>query len=601
MSQSDKRKRTEIFLEFIYYIFDSLLIPLVRSNFHVTESNSQGYRLFFFRHDVWRKISGQSLGLLKLSMFEELKVEKARKVFNSRSLGFSQLRLMPKVIGARPIVNLKRRVMKKQNGRIVLGASINSKMRPVFSMLDFEKISQPESLGSSLFSVGDLYPKLKGFKASLLRNRRQGSPLYFVKVDVQSCFDTIPQQRLLQLVERLVSQQEYRVGKHVEIKPPEGHKEKRWFSGNANPIRKFIYKARAGAELAGFEDVVKRALASGKKDTIYVNTADQITHHTKKLLDLLQEHVQHNIVKIGKKYFRQKNGIPQGSVLSSLLCNFFYAKMEQEYLSFLGKGEAILLRLIDDFLLITTRKDHARRFVQAMINGNSAYGVSVNAAKSLANFEVMVNGTKIPRLHGTTEFPYCGDLINTRTLEISKDRVRKNPVIADSWTVEMNKTPGRSFHRKVLASFKIQTHGRFLDTSFNSVELVMSTIYQNFVESAIKLCAYVKSLPTPKVPNVSLIIGTIEDLMELANNLIQAKKRVSSLQDYDCAVTKRQIQWLGSTAFRQVLQRKQTKYSKVLRWLDGLVEVSKPRTVTESLTLKRIVKENEIVFRDYKF
>lgn len=49
---------------------------------------------------------------------------------------------------------------------------------------------------------------------------------------------------------------------------------------------------------------------------------------------LLHEHIKNNIVKIGGQYCRQQVGIPQGSVLSSLLCNLFYGHMERTVLQF---------------------------------------------------------------------------------------------------------------------------------------------------------------------------------------------------------------------------------------------------------------------------
>jgi telomerase reverse transcriptase len=139
LSQTDINKRWEIFHELIYYVFDSILVPLIRSNFHVTESIHR-YRLFYFRHDVWRTLAEPALAKLKVSMFEEVKLEKARRILESRSLGFAQVRLQPKETGVRPIMNLKRRAIKK--GQKTLGPSINSVLAPVYSVFTFESVSQ---------------------------------------------------------------------------------------------------------------------------------------------------------------------------------------------------------------------------------------------------------------------------------------------------------------------------------------------------------------------------------------------------------------------------------------------------------------------------
>ena len=138
-SQSDTRKRTEIFYEFLYYLFDSFLIPLIRSNFYVTESSVDRYRLFFFRHDVWRYVAEPAMAVLKINMFEEVKTEDALRILQSRRLGYSQVRLLPKQSKMRPIMNLRRRTL-RQGGKKLLGPSINTILGPAYSALKLEKV-----------------------------------------------------------------------------------------------------------------------------------------------------------------------------------------------------------------------------------------------------------------------------------------------------------------------------------------------------------------------------------------------------------------------------------------------------------------------------
>ena len=140
MSQTDFCKRKELFAEFVYYIFDSFLIPLVRSNFHVTESNVHRNRLFYFRHDVWRIFSEPALAEMKTNLFEELDVDTSRKRLAARTFGFSGVRLLPKSSGFRPITNLRRRPYVYQKGKRLLGRSINSALNPAFRALNFEKV-----------------------------------------------------------------------------------------------------------------------------------------------------------------------------------------------------------------------------------------------------------------------------------------------------------------------------------------------------------------------------------------------------------------------------------------------------------------------------
>lgn len=104
----------------------------------MTESNVHRYRLFYFRHDIWRSLAEPAIASLKTTMFEELKSDHVQKILDSRSLGFSQIRLLPKENGVRPIMNLRRRSIKR--GHKVLGSSINSVLAPIYNVLTFEKV-----------------------------------------------------------------------------------------------------------------------------------------------------------------------------------------------------------------------------------------------------------------------------------------------------------------------------------------------------------------------------------------------------------------------------------------------------------------------------
>ncbi|KAF7562172.1 hypothetical protein G7046_g1967 [Stylonectria norvegica] len=217
-SQTDTTKRREIFYEFLYYLFDSLLIPLIRSNFYVTESNAHRYQVFYFRHDVWKQIAEPSMAALKGTMFEEVKLGDALRTLQSRRLGFGQIRLLPKGDKLRPIMNLRRRALTRGKSSKVLGPSINSILSPVHTLLKLEKDQNPRKLGSTLFSVSDMYSRLKEFKKSLGSNYGK---LYFAKVDVQAAFDTIPQAEVIKLMGSVPSQAQYTITKHAEVKPGE--------------------------------------------------------------------------------------------------------------------------------------------------------------------------------------------------------------------------------------------------------------------------------------------------------------------------------------------------------------------------------------------
>ena len=63
----------------------------------------------------------------------------------------------------------------------------------------------------------------------------------------------------------------------------------------------------------------------------------------------------------------QKKGIAQGSILSTLLCNYYYGNMEAEEL--VVKGDELLMRQVDDFLFVTPHLENARLFLGKLQQG----------------------------------------------------------------------------------------------------------------------------------------------------------------------------------------------------------------------------------------
>ncbi|CAK3842412.1 Telomerase reverse transcriptase [Lecanosticta acicola] len=573
LSMSDFAKRKELMTELLYYLFDSFLIPLLRAHFHITESNMQRNQLFYFRHDVWRRMSEPMLASLKLNMFEECNATDFNRMVAKRSLGISNIRLLPKERGMRPIINLRRRVQILQNGRLTLGKSINSLMTPAFSVLNYEKTANPAILGSALFSVDDLFPRLQLYRQSLVQQGLQGRPLYFAKVDVQSCFDTIPQKQLMRLVRRVISSSQYQTTRYSRAKLAGGDN-KHMPGFGAKPSWKFLTKATASTQALDFRQEVEDDTADGRTRSVYINGNAQKRESRHALLALLEEHVEANLIKIGKRYYRQKEGIPQGSIVSSLLCSYFYAELEREELEFVNDGRSVLLRLIDDFLVISTERDVVARFLNTMHAGIPRFGVTVKAEKSRANFDVEVDEGIIARNAREDAFPYCGNAIDTRTLNITKDLERRRKSnIADSVTVEYTKLPGQTLYRKTLNALKLQMHAMHLSTAYNDVETVLSNVYHCFSELAQKCYHYVKSLPVSKQPGSSLVVRTVDDSIKLACVLMKRRKKTKKdILDYECCVKWNQTRWLACVAFLSFFRKRQSKFRGLIAFLEKEVQ-----------------------------
>ncbi|THW62778.1 hypothetical protein D6D20_04102 [Aureobasidium pullulans] len=545
LAASDFNKRKDIFAELLYYLFDSFLVPLISSNFYVTESSIYRNRLLYFRHDVWQKLSEPALKSLGTTMFEEVGKSTVKKTLSNMSIGAGRVRLLPKESGLRPIINLKRRVQTKRNGRLVLGKSVNKILEPAFHVLNLEKAITPAKLGSSMFSSDEMYQRLHRFRTQLQQSENADKPLYFAKVDVQSCFDSIPQKPLLKLLNDLISAEGYTITRYAQAKAL-GECDQSEDRPKIVPKASWKWKGKARVtdqkELFS-EHAQKEAEAS--LGTVFVDLEGKTHRSRAGILALLREHIERNIVQIGKKFYRQTTGIPQGSIVSSLLCNFFYAELESKVLAFLQDDESLLLRLIDDFLLISTNRDTATRFVQVMHRGLPEYGLRVKEDKSKVNFDVQVDGRDVSRLPAATNFPYCGNAINTINLNITRDEIRRQQNnTAAALTVDFSRSPGQNFYRKTFNMLKLHMHTMHLCTRHNNVETVIANVSRMFADTAERCFNYIRCLSQTKKPSTALIIKTIDDLIHVAYGLMKRKReKKSSDVEYACALSKAQTRW----------------------------------------------------------
>ena len=344
MSGPDFQKRKDLLAELLYYLFDSFLIPLIRGHFHVTESGAHRNQLFYFRHDVWKALAEPALSSLKETMLEPCHFGQIKATLARRALGVSSIRLLPKEKGMRPIINLRRRMPRTQNGQLVLGRSINSILTPAFSVLNYEKSANPDLLASAMFSVEDIYPRLQNYRSRLEQSGLFGKPLFFAKVDVKACFDTIPQQRLMRMAKDILNSEEYRVTRYARGKLV-GRSDQTSSDFGTKPSWRYLTKATTADQSFDLMKEAENDAVGGRTRSVYINGVVQKTDTKQAILRLLEEHIESNLIKLGNKFYRQREGIPQGSIVSSLLCSYFYADMERKLLTFVDDESSVLLRL----------------------------------------------------------------------------------------------------------------------------------------------------------------------------------------------------------------------------------------------------------------
>ncbi|PAV16223.1 telomerase reverse transcriptase [Pyrrhoderma noxium] len=591
---AETHKRDELMREFVFWYFDQFLVPLLRTTFYITESNAFRSRVLYFRQDDWDILCRPVLDQLAGSTFERIDQHEAENLLQQRRLGYSSVRLLPKESGVRPIVNLRRQGNK--NGELNSGQSINQILSAAFQILTFEKINQADKLGSSVFGPNEVYSRLKAFKKKITKPSGEFPKLYFVKVDVKACFDSIEQEKLLSILKDIISEDIYTIQRYGKVYPT-----------TEQPLRNFCRNAIPEYDHPHFLTYAKQ-LATLLR---HVVLADQVVYphaFREDIIQLLEEHISCNVVKIGQDYYRQRVGIPQGSVLSTLLCSFFYGHLEEEELKFAidPEKENTLLRLIDDYLFITTDIEEARQFLQIMERGHPEYGCFISRDKTLTNFDHRVGDISQNDLSAVLHpedqlFPWCGYLFDTRNLSVMSDYSRLyNKPLTDSLTVERSNKPNTRFLQKLMQSVKAKSHIIFTDTSLNTSDAVYINLYQAFILAAMKMHTYVRAakqaeyggkgslafLPSASETSPATSKGdrkqrqkrTLQKRIENRGSsafllkairrsvsstysaiLNKAQGRLAQESGGRCELSQDEVVWLGTHAFYNILKRKSEK------------------------------------------
>ncbi|UZJ56496.1 hypothetical protein CBS101457_005816 [Exobasidium rhododendri] len=485
-TQVEMKKRLSLLHELLYYLFDSFLIPLLRTNFYATESAAFRNRTLYFRQDDWATISLPLLDQLKVDCFTAVSKNEAIGIMSGRDFGYSYVRLLPKQTGVRPIVNLRRRSVKIDRNKsdtnqvVQQQQSINNILNVVFHVLNYEKKSDSKRLGSSVFGAHEIYEKMKLYKEALLRQNDGSLPrLYFVKVDLVCAFDSIDQEQLLRIVKSILHHDRYIIQKFSQVMSKRDGTAKSW-----------PRLACAEEDQEDFSAMI-RTYGRDYNNVVFSDGVVYTPCERESLMRVLEEHITNNLIKIGKEFCKQRVGIPQGSSLSTLLCCYYLAQMEKEKkLCEECDRDSLLMRYTDDFLFISSSQEKARQFYEKMKKGDATFNVNIAVEKSLHNLEVGISDEMCRLRQDQKLFPWCSYLINTETLSTEYDLSRySNTSLSDTLSIS-SKRPFQAFAKLIQSSINNRSHCIFLDAELNGMKVVVGNLYRNFLLTALKFVSY---------------------------------------------------------------------------------------------------------------
>ncbi|XP_041366728.1 telomerase reverse transcriptase-like [Gigantopelta aegis] len=475
--------------QLIWWLFNNFIMALLKAYFYITDTTLYRNRLFYYRKKIWHQLHTRAFqDLIQKKMLQTVSETRVMELLKTESsLGVSYLRFLPKSGSLRPIINLGRRPLCGTRKTL----SINQQLMTLLHVLKFHVNADPSIVGSSLFGLDDTYKAWVKFIAhrSLNNDHRL---LYFVKTDIAGCFDTIRQEKLYSIVSDILKKnitEEYVTRRFASVVVA-GGRLKRTFHRDSNTL--FTYQPDF------FVFNKKRMLADNLRNIILVDQVVNQHDTVDSLLKTLQAHLFNNIIKVGRRFYLQRVGISQGSILSTMLCNLYYGHKERWTMDV--AEDELLLRMVDDFLFVTPYKDKAEQFLEDMLKGNEEYNCKTNVSKVLTNFPVSdFKDGMIPCISRTEPLPWCGLLINTNTLEVSVDYSRYAGLrISDTMTFDLAHQPGLAMKNKLLQSLRPKCHGIFFDSQINSQQIIIVNIYKLMLLMAHKFHAYMMHFPASR-------------------------------------------------------------------------------------------------------
>lgn len=404
-SKQDFHSRNAILTSLVTWILNFALPLIIRSLWHVTEVSHSNELLYFPQH-LWSTITSSWIQ----SYIDTNLVAVAKSALQAptrKKFVYGYFRLLPKISDFRlicipmkladiPGKNCTRTTTSKPSMEYQMHYS--NYVNPILKVLDFKS-----SMHFNHRRCRSLTDVARHIRRYAITTTASSSSYHFVKFDMKQCYDRLDQQKILQCVERIFdcdnTCKNYYVRQYTQL-------------SKKLKVRKVYFNV--------YEDLTSMALESSSTNTSFHKcpTIDRCkTYKISKedIMDVVSSQVLESICYIPHldSYYRRKQGIFQGFPLLATLCDIVYCTMMEDKFAFaLSDPQTTMLRIADDFLLITTCPNIYHTCLE-VING-----LALTEYGALTNLEKTV--TIKPNSH-VTELQFVGLAINTKTLQIKVD------------------------------------------------------------------------------------------------------------------------------------------------------------------------------------
>lgn len=372
-SAQDKIMRQAIFSNFLKWFFGDYLLRLIQGFWYVTDSSSESSEndmpSAFFTHETWNKLSSEWL----IKYIEKYLIEIKDENHIPSKYNHGILRLIPKKSDFRPLcVPVKLRDGTKDERRTYDRDTI----RPVRDILRDQQKKIDGNRKIRCFSVRDISLHLSRFKSALCQENNGKVPtLYGVKFDMKHCYDNLNQAKIIECIEFLFSGED---------------KEERFY------VRNYLRQTELSDYLKLTPSIAKRKHIvnfnifdyppSPGVRNVHSDQSRTMSFTRGDVIDIVKDHVLNSTIEMPQmrdKIFTRRIGVFQGFPLLATFCDIVYNSLVDNVLMpNLKDLKSILLRLADDFLFLSVKKEECDEILRLATSRKATdYGAFINNEK----------------------------------------------------------------------------------------------------------------------------------------------------------------------------------------------------------------------------
>eukprot|EP00111_Clytia_hemisphaerica_P018748 TCONS_00055452-protein len=586
-------KKERLVQMFIQWIFNELLVPLLKACFYITETGTHRNKVFYYRKPVWSVLRRIGMKPLLGTLFRTVSRNTVNEMLASRRcIGVHDIRFIPSQKKVRAIANLtKGHVVTPSNVNASAPtaalkrnkpSSINNELRPLHLSLCYESFFKSSLLGVGVTRPDQIFEKWLEFVNNCKSQYKCIPKLYAISLDIKRCFDTLPQDRILKLISEILKEDSYVIKKFVKIKN----------SQNGCVTKKFVSLATDGFDCTNFVSFIREQIKCGRlvgQNVVFVDKVFYRCETRDSMLSLVAKHIKCSIGNASDRYLLQNTGIAQGSILATTLNNIHYGDIENKYLvSTYQTLESFFIRWVDDYFFVTTSLQLARKFLNDMNRNMPNYGANLNLDKLSVNFKISGQPSTFERCQGDW-FTWCGYLFNLQTMECCYNYMQYiGESIKDGMTFQYGSHRGLSMAKQLVLAVTVKASPLIVDENFNSISNAHKNIYQVFRYAALKFLAHAQALRQDQGLNIMFCFRTIKKLpLKFHKRLQQNYQKHHSKHPGSKAghsISLQKIKGLCYQAFVDELRRHQTGYKRLIGLLVFELKLLKEHLVDIDLT-----------------